>query len=253
MKKFLSIFLSLGIFFIFVGCGSKSKEFNEIKEITISAAASLEEPMNEIIKKYEAENSSIKINTNYGSSRSLRKQIQEGGKVDLFLSASKNETDALIDSGNVKESEVIDFLTNGLMLVKSSGSKEDIISIKDLPSINGKIALGAEGVPIGDYSKEALKNSGVWDKIQSNIVFCKDAKLVLNYVKSGDVDFSIVYANEINNLGDAKLIEKIDGNLHEKAIYTFANLNAEDTNVKNFKDFINENIDIFKKYNFERK
>ena len=250
MKKVLSIFLSLGLLFTFVGCGGNNKE---TKEITISAAVSLEDPMNEIIKKYEAKNFNIKINTNYGSSRSLRKQIQEGGKVDLFISASKDETDELISSGDIKDSEVKEFLTNGLMLVKSSGSKEDIISIKDLPSITGKIALGAEGVPIGDYSREALKNSGVWDKIQSNIVFCKDAKLVLNYVKSGDVDFAIVYANEINNLGDAKLIEKIDGSLHEKAIYTFANLNVEDTNVKNFKDFINENIDIFEKYNFERK
>lgn len=250
MKKVLSIFLSLGLLFTFVGCEGNNKE---TKEITISAAASLEDPINEIIKKYEAQNSNIKINANYGSSRSLRKQIQEGGKVDLFISASKDETDELISSGDVKDSEVKEFLTNGLMLVKSSGSKEGIISIKDLSSITGKIALGAEGVPIGDYSREALKNSGVWDKIQSNIVFCKDAKLVLNYVKSGDVDFAIVYANEINNLGDAKLIEKIDGSLHEKAIYTFANLNVEDTNVKNFKDFINENIDIFEKYNFERK
>ena len=155
MKKVLSIFLSLGLLFTFVGCGSDNKE---AKEITISAAASLEDPMNEIIKKYEAENSNIKINTNYGSSRSLRKQIQEGGKVDLFLSASKDETDELISIGSVKEDEVKEFLTNGLMLVKSSGSEEDINSIKDLPSITGKIALGAEGVPIGDYSREALKN-----------------------------------------------------------------------------------------------
>ena len=250
MKKVLSIILLLGVLFTFVGCGSNNKE---TKEITISAAASLEEPMNEIIKKYEAENSNIKINTNYGSSRSLRKQIQEGGKVDLFLSASKDETDELIASGEVKESEVKEFLTNGLMLVKSSVSRSDITSIKDLPSITGKIALGAEGVPIGDYSIEALQNSGVWDKIQSNIVFCKDAKQVLNYVKSGEVDFAIVYANEINNLGDAKLIEKIDGSLHDKAVYTFADLNVEDKDVKNFKDFINENIDIFEKYNFERK
>ena len=250
MKKVLSIFLSLGLLFTFVGCGSDNKE---AKEITISAAASLEDPMNEIIKKYEAENSNIKINTNYGSSRSLRKQKQEGGKVDLFLSASKDETDELISIGSVKEDEVKEFLTNGLMLVKSSGSKEDINSIKDLPSITGKIALGAEGVPIGDYSREALKNRGVWDKIQSNIVFCKDAKLVLNYVKSGDVDYAIVYANEINNLGDAKLVEKIDGSLHDPTIYTFANINVENKDVQNFKDFINENIDIFEKYNFERK
>ena len=115
MKKVLSIFLSLGLLFTFVGCGSDNKE---AKEITISAAASLEDPMNEIIKKYEAENSNIKINTNYGSSRSLRKQIQEGGKLDLFLSASKDETDELISIGSVKEDEVKEFLTIGLMLVK---------------------------------------------------------------------------------------------------------------------------------------
>ena len=36
-------------------------------------------------------------------------------------------------------------------------------------------------------------------------------------------------------------------------IYTFANINVENKDVQNFKDFINENIDIFEKYNFERK
>lgn len=72
-------------------------------------------------------------------------------------------------------------------------------------------------------------------------------------MKSGDVDYAIVYANEINNLGDAKLVEKIDGSLHDPTIYTFANINVENKDVQNFKDFINENIDIFEKYNFERK
>ena len=52
MKKVSSIFLSLGLLFTFVGCGSDNKE---AKEITISAAASLEDPMNEIIKKYDVD------------------------------------------------------------------------------------------------------------------------------------------------------------------------------------------------------
>lgn len=250
MKRISSLVVAFLLIFTFVGCG---KENTEPKEIMISVAASLEDPIREIISKYEAENENTKININLGSSGTLRKQIQDGSGVDLFLSASEAETDKLIESGELQKDNVRVFLSSRLVLLKSKNSKSDIKSIKDLDKLQGKIAIGAEGVPIGEYSRESLQNVGVWDKIQENIVFCKDAKSVLNYVKLGEVDYSIVYANEKNNLGEAEAVELIDASLHSPVTYTFALLNTKDDEVSKFKKYIDENIDIFEKYNFERK
>lgn len=248
MKKKTSILVILIMIFVLttVGCSNK-----KIKEINISVAASLEEPIKEIIDNYSEKNSNIKINANFGSSGTLRKQIEEGAEVGIFLSASEAETTKLIEKNIVKEDKVEPFLTTKLLLVKNKDSKENISSIRELNKLEGKIALGAEGVPIGDYSKEALTNSGVWDEIYNNIVFSKDAKAVLNYVNSGEVDYAIVYGNEINSLNNVEVVEAIQDSLHSEIVYTRALVQDEDKEVINFFDYIKENGEVFEKYNFQ--
>lgn len=61
------------------------------KEITISAAASLKEVMNEIILEFEKENKNIKININPGGSGALKNQIISGAPVDIVFFASQTD------------------------------------------------------------------------------------------------------------------------------------------------------------------
>ncbi|QGS69412.1 molybdate ABC transporter substrate-binding protein [Oceanobacillus sp. 143] len=81
------------IFILFVtGCGQASGSSSDVTEeieLTISAAASMTDSLNEITEAFEKENPDIKVTYNFGGSGTLRKQIEQGAPIDLFFSASK--------------------------------------------------------------------------------------------------------------------------------------------------------------------
>lgn len=230
------------------GCSSRDTSENQI---VISAAASLEEPLGDIVRKYEAENTDTKIIVNLGSSGTLRKQIEEGAEVDLFLSANSGETAKLVEAGIVDEEANEPILLNRLLLVKSPNAKKDINSVEELNTEGITVAIGGEGVPLGKYSEEVLKNLNISSEVADNIIYCKDAKSTLNYVKRGEVDYAIVYANERDNLSGAEIVEEISNNLHQPIVYSLAQINPSDK-VTEFKSYILHNLDVFEEYNFDR-
>lgn len=56
-------------------------------ELTISAAASLQDALNDIKANFEKEHTNITLNFNFGASGALQQQISQGAPVDLFFSA----------------------------------------------------------------------------------------------------------------------------------------------------------------------
>ncbi len=69
----------------------------ETVELTISAAASLTDVLNEIQSIYETKHSGIKLVFNFGASGALQQQIEQGAPADLFLSAASKNMKALVD------------------------------------------------------------------------------------------------------------------------------------------------------------
>lgn len=77
--------------------GGKNKAVSEKKvELRISAAASLQNALNDIIARFEKELPNVKINYNLGPSGALEQQISQGAPVDLFFSAAESNFEKLI-------------------------------------------------------------------------------------------------------------------------------------------------------------
>src|SRR5690606_20391644 len=102
--------------------------------------------------------------TNYGGSGSLRKQIEQGAPIDIFLSASSKDYEMLVEQGIVHQGKA--FLTNSLVLITQK--ENNLESFESYTIGEGLIAIGTpETVPAGSYSKEALNNLGEWKKLES--------------------------------------------------------------------------------------
>ena len=71
MKKFFKITAAVVSIFLLTACGKTEK-----KEITISAAASLNEVLSQVVENYQKENKNVKVNINFGASGALKKQIE---------------------------------------------------------------------------------------------------------------------------------------------------------------------------------
>lgn len=253
MKKLLIIITSI---LVIIGGGifilKQEDSSNEKKTITISVASSLYEPMNKIKSLYEKSNPNIKLDINFGASSSLEKQITQGAPVDLFISASAKYTDQLINNKIVKKENVCNILGNKLVLVENKSVKDKLNSIEELVHSTGKIAIGDKSVPVGDYAIEAFNNLGILNSISDRIIYGKDAVSVLNYLEKGEVDYGVIYENELIGSKNITKVADFPENSHSPIIYTLATI-SNDNLSNDFKNFLlsEKGKAIFKDYGFE--
>ncbi|WP_048828057.1 molybdate ABC transporter substrate-binding protein [Bacillus sp. B-jedd] len=211
MNKVYLLFFSLIVLLIAAaGCSANGQTQNKQKpaiekvELTVSAAASLQDALAEIKAGFEKEHPTITLNFNFGGSGALQQQITQGAPVDLFFSAAEDKFQTLVKDGLIEKESGRNLLGNDLVLVVPKDSEKGIKAFEDLLKA-GKIALGTpESVPAGKYGKETLENLKVWNSIEDKIVFAKDVRQVLTYVETGNVDAGIVYKT------DAKASEKVE-------------------------------------------
>ncbi len=130
----------------------------------------------------------------FGGSDRLAAQIRDGAQADLFASASPDVMQALYDDGLVEAPLAI--ASNRLVVVLPRTNPAGIRSLTDLARPGVKLVLGAEGVPIGDYARDALARAGLRDALDNVVSLEDDAKGVLAKVALGEADAGIVYATD---------------------------------------------------------
>lgn len=257
MKKIVTIVGSLMLAGSALAACSNEQTTSDTKqvEVTVSAAASLQDALTALAKDYEAENDDINITYNFGGSGALQQQIAQGAPVDLFFSASEENYDALVKTGDIDEKDGTDLLQNELVLVTPKENEKQIASFEDLTKAH-KIAIGTpESVPAGEYGIETLKSIDVWTKIQSNVVYGKDVRQVLTYAETGNVDAGIVYKTDALTSNKVKVVATADEKTHSPIIYPVGMLKHSEHRdaAKQFYTFLQSDdaMKVFKDYGFK--
>src|SRR5690606_570483 len=129
-RKFILI---VGIAFLCIGwiatISANENSSDEKIELTVSAAASLQDVLDEIKEIYENEHPDIKLNFNFGSSGTLQKQISQGAPVDLFFSASEKYFAPLLEKNEIIKEDYVELLSNELVLI--TPKKEQLLQSTD--------------------------------------------------------------------------------------------------------------------------
>lgn len=174
-----------------------STEKKETVTLTIAAAASLEYVFEEkLIPMFEKENPHLTVQGTYDSSGKLQTQIEERMPADIFMFAAEKQMTALVNQDLIEKDTVNDLLINKIVLIASPGAANQFKTFADITA-SQMIALGdPESVPVGQYSKEALENLGLWADIQDRVSFGTNVTEVLNWVTEGSADAGIVYATD---------------------------------------------------------
>lgn len=225
-------------------------------ELTVSAAISLKDALDEVKQIYTTENPGTSIAINYGASGTLQLQIEQGAPVDVFLSAAPKQMDALEMKGLLLEGTRKDLLRNEVVLIVPKDSTLGISSFEDLSRANVKqVALGeASTVPAGQYAKEVLTNLGIYDAVKSKAVLGKDVRQVLTYVETGNVDAGVVYQTDALSAAKVKIVAQAPENSHAPVIYPVAVIKSSKhpTTAKQFVEFLSgpKAASVFQKYGF---
>ncbi|WP_416144707.1 molybdate ABC transporter substrate-binding protein [Planococcus koreensis] len=186
--------LALSSFFV-AACAAEPAAKEET--LMVSAASSLSGAMDELASGFEQDNPGIAIVTNLGSSSKLRSQIENGAPADVFLSASAEDVELLVEDGLADVKSVSPFAGNQLVLASSSeiGEAPDVKSM--LASFDGTFAIAEPAsVPLGGYTKKALEAIGMWQPLEGQLIYAKDARQVVTYLESGNANAGVIYASD---------------------------------------------------------
>jgi molybdate transport system substrate-binding protein len=257
-KRYILFFSMVLLLFAVGGCSSNEqtqKSEDQKVEITVSAAASLQDALTEINAAFKKDHPNIIVNYNFGGSGALQQQISQGAPVDLFFSAAEDKFDKLVNDGLIEKSKGLDLVGNELVLVIPKDSNKKIQAFEDLPKAN-RISIGTpEAVPAGQYAKDTLGNLRVWKNVEGKVVFAKDVRQVLTYVETSNVDAGIVYKTDALISKKVKIVATAAENTHAPIVYPLGVIkkSSHPKEAQLFYDYLQneKSMKTFAKYGFK--
>ncbi len=263
MKKYLLVALIILALVFCAACSSSEDETatedqaTEQVELTVAAAASLTNAMEDITALYAEQAPNVTLNFTYGSSGALQTQIEEGAAVDVFFSAATKQMDALGDKDLIATDARKDLLANEVVLIVPADSTKNITSFADLAT--DKVSLVAIGdpasVPAGQYAQEVFTTLGTWDAVSAKANLGTDVTTVLTWVENGEVDCGVVYATDAASSDKVKVVCEAPSDSHSPIIYPVAAIKSS-ANAEAAADFIeflasDKAMQVFTDYGFK--
>ena len=218
------------------GCTKETVEAEETQEIIVFAASSLTEVLTRIGEEYERSRPGIALRFQFDSSGTLKTQIAEGAKCDLFISAAPKQMDELKEY--IISDSTVDLLENKVVLVVPEGNPAGITSLDDLMTRlqegTVRLAIGNSDVPVGQYTQKIFAYYGVDEAALADsgcLSYGNNAKQVTTQVAEAVVDCGIIYATDANSAGltvvDTALPEQCGQVLYPAALVQGANMDAQ--------------------------
>ncbi|WP_181186032.1 molybdate ABC transporter substrate-binding protein [Alkalicoccus urumqiensis] len=230
-----------------VGCG------DEKTEIHIAAASSLTEVMVPVTDAFERENPEYEIVPTYSASGTLKDQILQGSRADIFVSADPRWVDELEEAHMLEDR--VDLLGNRLVLVSPTERDWVIDELTDLPSMHEMetIAIGnPDLVPAGAHARAALEEAGLYDMLEDKFVFSGDVRTAMQYVETDNTDAAFVYETDALASGSVRSDLIID--TPEPIVYPAALMeDREQEEAGAFYAFLQEEeaLQIFREHGFQ--
>ncbi|HEX4524022.1 MAG TPA: molybdate ABC transporter substrate-binding protein [Casimicrobiaceae bacterium] len=195
-------------------------------DLTIFAAASLKEALDEQVARFETE-SGGKIVVSYAASNALAKQIESGAPADVFVSADVDWVDYLEQRKLVRGGTRINLLRNRLVLIAPADSRT---ALRIAPGFELAAALGTgrlsianpDSVPAGKYARDALRALGAWPGIESRVARVENVRAALVLVARGEAPFGIVYATDALAEPKVRIVDTFPENTHAPIVYPVA-------------------------------
>ena len=164
--------------------------------LVVSVAASMHTALEEIAGLYRAA-AGVAVSLNTGSSSTLARQIVEGARVAVFLSADDRQMDVVEKAGRVVAGTRTRLLTNELAIVAPADRPEPATLAVLLEGRIARLAMGETGsVPAGVYGRRWLEHEGAWSRLRPKVIPFPTVRAVLSAVAAGRVDAGIVYATD---------------------------------------------------------
>ena len=179
----------------------------QAETLTVGAAHSLKGAFQEILPMFEKEYG-VTVEVVYGPSQTLRRRIEEGAPIDVFLPEAVEELQKLQKKGLIINGGPRIYAQTSVVLVMSTASPLMSVSFRDMPPrLAARMALGDPRTSaLGEVTARAL---GKLDyKSRYRLLHAEHTDAVVNLVRSGVADVGIVYRVDAINSGQIRIIDE---------------------------------------------
>lgn len=213
--------------FVILAGASLSPAAAEDKTITVFAAASMKNALDEVDAAYTTK-TGVKIIASYAASSVLAKQIEQGAPADVFVSADTDWMDYAISRKTINKPTRVNLLGNSIVLIAPKDSEINNVTISqgfDLAKLagDGRIATGdVKSVPAGKYAKAALEKLGAWIAAEPKFAMAESVRAALTLVARGEANLGIVYSTDAKVEPGVKIVGTFPVDSHPAIIYPVA-------------------------------
>jgi len=185
--------LALALALLVVGCGSDDEPAADDKRLVVSAATSLSEALTACSRAFDGAD----VKLSFAGSDELAAQIRQGVEPDVYAAADTRLPDELAQEGLLEEP--VEFATNELVIAVG-GDGTAVERVGDLAKPGIELAIGAESVPVGAYTREVLGRlpDGLERRIVANVRSEEpDVRGVVGKLTQGAAVAGFVYLTDV--------------------------------------------------------
>ena len=220
----------------------------------ILAAASLQESMTAAADAWAAKGHPKPV-ISFAASSALARQVQAGGKADLFASADEEWMDVLERGGLLAPGTRAAWLGNRLAVVAPVANRTRVTVRTLAPTLaRGPLAMAdPDSVPAGKYGKAALERLGAWNAVAPRVVRAENVRAALALVERGAAPYGIVYATDARASAGVRVAGLFPAASHPPIRYPLARLKAStNPEAEGFRRFLlsGSGRAIFARYGF---
>ncbi|MBC0854148.1 molybdate ABC transporter substrate-binding protein [Pantoea stewartii] len=230
-------------------------------KITVFAAASLTNALNEIAAHYKKTHGT-EVVSSFASSSVLARQIEQGAPADLFISADQQWMDDAVAKKSMIDTTRYTLLGNDLVLIAPRSENARPVTINDKTDwkrlLKGeRLAVGdPDHVPAGIYAKEALEKLGAWSSLSPVLARANNVRAALALVERNETPYGIVYGSDAVASQKVQVVGTFPEDSHKPVEYPVAIVKDRDNAaVKAFYNYLKgpEAAAVFTQYGFTPK
>ena len=165
-------------------------------ELTVAAAADLKFAMEELVAEFHTNQPGTTVKVTYGSSGNFFAQIQNRAPFDLYFSADIEYPRKLAEAGHALDANVFIYGVGRIVVwaPKSSPLRVEQLGIQSLmaPSVKKIAIANPQHAPYGRAALAAMKSLGVYEQVESRLVYGENIAQTSQFIQSGAADAGII-------------------------------------------------------------
>lgn len=216
---YLGVLLVLALLVGAAACGNGG----ERRRLDVAAAADLRDAFAELVPMFERR-CDCDVRVSLGSSGLFATQIRQGLPVDVFFSAGEEYVQGLAEDGLVKPDSMRLGAIGRIVIAMATASGDPPKTLDGLldPAIRHIAIPNPDHAPYGAAAKQALQTAGLWEAVQTKLVFGENAAQTAEYVESRSADVGILPLSLTIQRHGRLRYELVDDSLYDELRQTAA-------------------------------